>query len=447
MKILLYGINYAPELTGIGKYSSEMAESLRALGHDVRVVCAPPYYPEWRVAKSYSAWRYTGEWLSGIRVWRAPLWIPARPRGAVRLLHLVSFAVASAPIMLMQALWRPDVVLTIAPSLLNAPVAWLLARLTFCKALLHVQDFEVDAAFQLGLLKGKRLKRAALSIERFMMRRFDLVSTISGRMVEHASSKGLDRAKVFCFPNWVDTKAVSPIDRPSEFRALWNISQSATVVLYSGNMGAKQGIEVLAEAASALSGRQDIVFVFCGDGPSRAPLEMRCAGLPNVKFVPLQPVDRLNELLNLADIHVLPQRADAADLVMPSKLTGMLASGRATIAMANEGTELFEVVSPRGVVVPPEDMEPLVQAIKTLADDPRRRAHLGATAREYAEAKLSRQMVLGEFEENLRRLCEGDKSCETNEPQDLSTIVSPSKGHDSQRFNADKQKTDCHNTA
>lgn len=404
MKILIYGINYAPELTGIGKYSAEMAESLVAMGHDVRVVCAPPYYPEWRVARGFSSWRYNRRMQAGVDVWRGPLWVPSTPSGAKRMVHLASFAVSSLPLVLCQVFWRPDAVIAVAPSLMNAPAAWLTARLARASAWLHVQDFEVDAAFGLGMLDGARLKRIALSFERFLMRRFDVVSTISRKMIERAASKGIAPQKLFPFPNWVDIDHIFPLETPSEMRSELDIPMSATVVLYSGNMGAKQGIEVLADAAAALADRQDVVFVFCGSGPTKKALMMQCEGLANCRFLPLQPVERLNTLLNLADIHVLPQRADAADLVMPSKLTGMLASGRAIVAMARAGTELHDVVAPRGVVVPPEQVEPLIDALIALAADPARRLRLGAAARTYATSTLSRFAVVSNFEAQLRDL-------------------------------------------
>jgi colanic acid biosynthesis glycosyl transferase WcaI len=135
-----------------------------------------------------------------------------------------------------------------------------------------------------------------------------------------------------------------------------------------------------------------------------------CGDMPNCRFIDLQPLDQLNELLNLADIHVLPQRADAADLVMPSKLTGMLASGRAVIAMANPGTELFDAVSTRGVVVPPGETSPLVAAIETLASNEVERVRLGRAGREFAQAVLSRDAVLAEFESKLRALCTEEQS-------------------------------------
>lgn len=402
MKILVYGINYAPELTGIGKYTAEMAEALVKSGHEVRVVCAPPYYPEWKIGKDFYGFRYSSEFRNGVHIFRAPLWVPAQPKGVRRILHLASFAISSLPVMLRHVIWRPCVVMCIAPSLLNAPTGWLVARLTGAHAWLHIQDYEVDAAFNLGMLKGAFLRRTALFVERHLLRNFDTISTISKKMVEHALRKGVDYCKVVRFSNWADTNLIYPLGRQSIMREELKIPNSSTVVLYSGNMGAKQGLEVLAEAALGFVGREDVIFVFCGDGPAREALFRMCGNLHNCRFLDLQPVEQLNELLNLADIHVLPQRSDAADLVMPSKLTGMLASGRAVIAMANSGTELYDAVSARGLVVPPGEPEPLISAIVRLAANAGERAQLGRAGRDFAREVLSRDAVLEDFETQLR---------------------------------------------
>ncbi|RYF35160.1 MAG: colanic acid biosynthesis glycosyltransferase WcaI [Comamonadaceae bacterium] len=402
MKVLIYGINFAPELTGIGKYSAEMAEWLHAEGHDVRVVTAPPYYPQWSVQAGYHAGRYQRESWHGIPVFRCPLWVPERPSGAKRMLHLVSFALSSLPALVAHWRWKPDVVWLTEPPLFCAPAALLFSRLRKAKSWLHIQDYEVDAAFALGLLQSGRMQRMVLACERWLLRRFDRVSTISQRMLERAQSKGVDSVRLLSLPNWVDISAIQPLQQPSPYRAELGIPDDAIVALYSGNMGGKQGLEILADAAVRLKDLPHIHFVLCGNGPARDDLMKRCAGLPRVRFIDLQPLERLGDLLGLADIHLLPQRADAADLVMPSKLTGMLSSGRPVIATAHADTELGKVVMACGSVVEPENAVALAHCIEWLASEPEVRRDMGLRARAYAEQKISRGAVLRQLEVDLQ---------------------------------------------
>lgn len=403
MKVLVYGINYSPELTGIGKYSGDMAEWLAAAGHDVRVVTAPPYYPDWAVWPGYSASRYTRERLKGVSVFRTPVWVPRKANGLRRLLHLASFALASAPALLAQWRWKPDVIWVTEPPLFCAPAALAFARLRSAKAWLHIQDYEVDAAFELGLLKGDRLRGFVASIERWLMRHFDRVSTISQRMVERASAKGVEAGRLISLPNWADISAIRPLQSPSPYRKELGLAPNAIVALYSGNMGAKQGLELLAEVAHLLHHeRSSIQFVFCGNGAGRADLMDRCTRLTNVRFLDLQPVGRLGDLLGLADIHLLPQRADAADLVMPSKLTGMLSSGVPVVAGARPDTELGKVAAHCGRTVAPEDSQAFADAIAALAENAGLREELGMRARAFAEQRFARDAVLSQFESDLQ---------------------------------------------
>jgi colanic acid biosynthesis glycosyl transferase WcaI len=402
MKLLLYGINFAPEMTGIGKYTGEMAQWLAAQGHEVRVVTAPPYYPAWAVWQGYSATRFTREQWHGVDVLRAPLWVPRKPTGLRRLLHLGSFALTSLPSLFGQWRWRPDVVWVVVPAFACTPGALALARLAGAKAWLHIQDYEVDAAFELGLLKGKRLRACVTWAESWLLRRFDRVSTISQRMLDRARDKGVDSARLAHLPNWVDVSAVRPLSRASSYRKELGIAQDAVVALYSGNMGAKQGLEVLAELAFLLRDHASIQFVYCGEGVGREALVQGCAGLANVRFLDLQPAERLPELLGLADIHLLPQRADAADLVMPSKLTGMLSSGRPVIAGARPDTELGQVVAHCGKLAVPDDAASFAAAVESLAAQPDLRQALGLRARAWAEEKLARDAVLRQFEQALQ---------------------------------------------
>lgn len=424
MKLIICTLNFSPELTGIGKYSGEMAEWFAAAGHQVVVVTAPPYYPDWKISNGYSASSYRRE-ISRIKsvssmsqndyegeklvVYRCPLWVPDRPSGLKRLLHLASFAISCFPVMLRQVFWRPDVVWVVAPAFFCAPGAWLTAKLAGVPACLHVQDYEVDAAFNLGLLKGVWLKKLVLWVERWLFARFDIVSTISYRMLDRARDKGVAVDRALLFPNWVDISAIHPGRAGGRYREELGIAPDKLVALYSGNMGHKQGLEILATAARLQKGNDHLFFVLCGNGAGRAELEVQCAGLTNVLFMDLQPQERLGDLLTMADIHLLPQREDAADLVMPSKLTGMLASGRPVVATACSGTEVARVVDGCGLVVPPGDGQAFSDAIGVLAGDPAQRTRFGLTARNYAEEKLDKEAVLRRFENDLKRLVEKSK--------------------------------------
>ncbi|MGB2833647.1 MAG: glycosyltransferase WbuB, partial [Methylotenera sp.] len=402
--------NFAPEPTGIGKYSGEMAAWLVAQGHEVRVVAAPPYYPAWQLGEGYAWPPYRRERWQGVDVWRAPLWVPRKPGGLMRVLHLLTFAIASLPVMLWQVFWRPDVVMTVAPALVCAPTGWLVARLCGGKAWLHIQDFEVDIAFQIGLLKGQLLQRLVLGAERWLLRRFDSVSSISGRMLDKLQQKGVVEERVRFFPNWVDIAHVYPLLEPSDYHKELGIEPNTKAVLFSGTLGGKQGLMAIPDAARKLAHRNDVIFVVCGDGVMKPQLEAACAGLANIRFLPLQPFERLGQLLGLADIHLLPQSPEAADLVLPSKLSGMLASGRPIIATCWEGTEIAAVVSRCGIVVPPEDGTALAAAIELLVDDDQARLQMGKQARLYAEENLVQDAVLGRLVEQFTNTASFSKS-------------------------------------
>jgi colanic acid biosynthesis glycosyl transferase WcaI len=414
LRILLYGLNYAPELTGIGKYTGDMAAWLAARGHSVRVVTAPPYYPAWRVRDDYRGTLYrTENWNTpGVpTVFRTPIYVPEQPSGLKRLIHLFSFMVGSVPVMLRQVFWNPDVVWTVEPTFFGAPLALLVALASGASSWLHVQDFEVDAAFELGLLPAQGMVHdVALRLERYFTDSFMRVSSISAKMVERSISKGVPEDQSTLFPNWVDVDAIypQPVGEANSFRRELQL-EDKIVLLYSGNMGNKQGLELLAPLAEDFQDDESVHFLFCGDGAFRPELETLVAHRPNVTMLPLQPFERLNDLLNAADIHLLPQRAGAADLVMPSKLTGMLSSGRPIIATADEGTQVAHVVGgdaslgmePCGLVVPAEDMIALHDAVRSLIGSPELRATLGQAARRYAVEHLGRDQVLMRFEQDL----------------------------------------------
>jgi colanic acid biosynthesis glycosyl transferase WcaI len=415
MRLLIVGLNFAPELTGIGKYTGEMAAWFAARGHDVSVITTRPYYPGWQRTPGFAAWTWRSELWQGCRVTRCPLYVPRRPNGLQRILHLASFGLSSIPAAALRVMrGKADIVAVMAPTLFSVPTALAAARLLSAKAWLHVLDLEVDAAFELGFIRSRALIGVARKIERMLLRRFDLVSTISSRMSEAIARKGVADDRLMLFPNWVDTNQFRPLDNPLPLRQELGIPDARCVALYSGSMGKKQGLEHVISAARRLAAQpHSPLFLLAGAGPVRTELEQSARDLPNVRFLPLQPAERFNEFLNVADIHLLPQRRDASDLVMPSKLLAMLATGRPVIATAPTRSEIARTLAAAGVVTPPEDPEALARAIKELAADPSGRRAIGQAAARLARATMDSEAILARAEARLLQL--GDQGARKEE--------------------------------
>lgn len=407
MKILVLGLNYAPERVGIAVYTTGMAEALTERGHEVEVISGQPYYPEWKVMPGFSRFWFGRSRENGVAVLRCPHYVPARPSAARRILHYISFAASSfAPALWTAATRRPDLVIVVAPALAAAPTARLAAWLAGAKAWLHIQDFEIDAAVGTGLVSGSgRLVRLALAVERAILRSFDRVSTISPQMCRTLAKKGVAADRVVEFRNWADLRQVEPLSRASLFRQQWGIT-TPHVALYSGNIANKQGIEIIVEAAQRLRRRTDLTFVICGDGANRAKLEALAEGLGNVQFRELQPREQLGELMGLASVHLLPQLAGAAEAVLPSKLTNMLASGRPVVATAAPDSALAAEVEGCGLATTPGDAEDFASAIERLLDDRLLYDQCSEAARQRALERWSPDSILSAFDNQLRHLAE-----------------------------------------
>lgn len=295
-------------------------------------------------------------------------------------------------------------VFAVAPALICAPDAWLAARLCGARTWLHVQDFEIGAAGELGLLPSWAV-RAAAAAERRIMGLFDRVSSISGAMARRLAEKGVSPERVRLFPNWVDTERFRPHrEAGADYRRRWNIPSDVFLVLYAGNMGRKQGLDSLLGAAARLKDRNKILFALAGDGSERKALESRAAGMENVRFFPLMPEEEMPSLLNAADLHLVLQRRGAADLVMPSKLAAILAVGGRALVTADAATELGILAGENpGIyeMVSPEDEEALSRAVERAAGWPSTPC---LPARAYAVEHLSRTGILGALEKDLSSL-------------------------------------------
>jgi colanic acid biosynthesis glycosyl transferase WcaI len=211
MRILIHGLNYAPELIGIGRYTGELGAWLASRGHAVTVLAAPPYYPQWRVAAGYRPQRWRRERLDGVEVLRAPLYAPSRVTGRGRLLHELSFG-ASCLYWWLAELWRRrwDAVVAVCPPLQSGLIPSLLASRQAIALVIHIQDLQLDAARQLGLLRQPALLAGLERLESFLWGRAQAVTTISRAMADRIQAKGVWPGRLHVLPNWTISGPASP---------------------------------------------------------------------------------------------------------------------------------------------------------------------------------------------------------------------------------------------
>jgi colanic acid biosynthesis glycosyl transferase WcaI len=275
------------------------------------------------------------------------------------------------------------------------------ARVRRAPLVFNVQDVFPDVAVELGVLTDARVIGVASRLEHVTYARADAVTVLSDDLRDNVAAKlpSGQRDKVRVIPNFVDTDIIRPRERDNAYRAELGIT-GKTVVMYAGNVGLSQSLDLVIDAAEALAGRDDVAFVINGGGAARADLEKRAAGMANVHFADLQPKERLPEVLAAGDIHVVPLKRGLARSSVPSKTYSILAAGRPLVASVDEGTEVARVVerSEAGLAVPPDDSDAFTAAIRTLVEHPDDAARRGAAGRRFVERWASPSAVAEAYE-------------------------------------------------
>ncbi|WP_299797814.1 WcaI family glycosyltransferase [uncultured Maribacter sp.] len=409
-RILFVGYNFSPELTGIGKYSGEMMHWLAEKGHECTVLTSYPYYPYWKIQQPYRKNRFwykkeVTNFKSGgkLRVIRCPMYVPTKPSGVKRMLLDCTFSLSaflvSIPLLFCKKYSR---VITVAPSFQIGLLGVFYKKIKGAMHIHHIQDMQIEAAQDLGMIKSPKLLKALYAVEQYIFKNTDIISSISDGMIERIERKALK--PISFFPNWTETKNFFPIEDNATLKKQFGFKPTDYIVLYSGGIGEKQGLDAILTSAKDLNSHKHLQFIICGTGPYKEVLKEKAQkmNLSNVHFMPLQPKECFNKFLNVADLHLVIQKEKASDLVMPSKLTTILAVGGLSLITANPNSTLHKVVSKHGmgILVAPENQEALNTGILIglgeLDNQDIKRA-----ARKYAEKYLAIDTVMQNFNKKL----------------------------------------------
>ena len=405
MRILLWGINYAPEVTGIAVYNQMLAEWLAARGHETEVVTSFAYYPSWRKRPEDARKLLASESLNGVRIHRCWHYVPRRIRSSKRILHEASFVCLT--FLRALALRRPDVVFVPSPPLPLGVAASVYSFLRRVPWVFHVQDLQPDAAVALKMLPDGTFARLLYAIEAFAYRRATLVSGISEGMLRAFNDKGVPAAKQLYFPNPAPLLDPAELPKPGRFRAAQGIPADTRIALYSGNLGVKHGLDILINAAELLRHDERYLFVICGDGAKKADLVTAAErlGLPNIRFLPLQPQEIFSQMLVDADVCLVTQQPGSGAAFFPSKLLNILGHLRPVVTVADDDSALKIAVDEGkfGLNVIPGDAKALAEAIQRVCSDATDWAEMCANGRCFV-AQFDRETVLQRIEAELQAI-------------------------------------------
>ena len=405
--------HFEPDTAPTGVVMSRIVHELAALGHEVHVVTALPWYREHRIEPGWE-----GRWIrTETTSWGSITRVHPFPGGDKR--NLVRRALGFAGFGVLSGLaslrgGRVDAVIAMSPPLTIGLTGWVTHLVRRGPLVFNIQDVFPDAAIDTGAITDRRIIAVARWLERVSYHRSAAVTVLSDDLRDNVAAKiapsrrRRGRPEVVVIPNFVDTAFITPLDRMTPLRAELGIGDGP-VVLYAGNIGFSQSLEMVIDTAR---GFPDATFLINGDGSARATMEARAAGLPNVVFSGYQPHGRVPEVLATGDIHLVPLRAGLGRVSVPSKTYSILAAGRPVLAAIDPATEVPRMIaaSGGGVSVPPDDPEAFREALAGLLADLPAAEAMGRRGRAWVEGEASPAAVAEAYAALVRRVASGRRA-------------------------------------
>jgi colanic acid biosynthesis glycosyl transferase WcaI len=410
VKLLVAVPHFVPDVAPTGEVAARLVRELAERDHEIEVVTSLPWYRNHAVESGYEGRLMRHEDTPWGRITRVhPFPAEDKTNLSRRAASYLGFSALVAAVGARAT--AADGVLAMSPPLTLGPAGWVIGKRKRAPFVFNVQDVYPDVAIDLGYFNSERLIRATRRLERWCYAHADAVTVLSDDLRANVARKTEHPERVRVIPNFVDTEAIFPAEKENAYRRDFGLS-GKTVVMYAGNVGLSQSLDIVLEAAGALAYEEDLVFVINGQGAKRAELQSRARGLDNVIFVDMQPAERLPEVLAAADIHLVPLKKGLAASSVPSKTYSIMAAGRPLVASVDAGSEVERLVerSSAGIAVPPEDAEALTKTLKGLLEAPAELERMGAAARSFVESWASPAAVAKAYEDLFHELRPHEKS-------------------------------------
>lgn len=405
MKILVLCPHFDPDTAPTGTVITRVVEELATYDHEIHVVTSLPWYRNHAIEPGW-----TGRWVRTERTaWGSITRVNPFPGDdkrniARRAAGFLGFSALAGFAALRAGGWfrRLDAVLAMSPPLTLGLTGRLVGLVRRAPLVFNIQDVFPDAAVRTGALTNAGVIAFASWLERLSYRQSAAITVLSDDLRDNVAAKigPTDAAKIHVIPNFVDTERIRPLDRHTEYRAELGLGDEP-VVLYAGNVGFSQSLDLIIDAAMA---RPAISFVINGDGAAHADIENAARSIPNLHIRGYQPVERLSEVLATGDIHVVPLRSGLGNVSVPSKTYSSLAAARPVIAAIDGDSEVPRLLAAAdaGVTTPPDNLAGLLAALDALISDPAECQRMGRNGRAWAVAEASPAAVGRSYDRLLR---------------------------------------------
>ncbi len=384
----------------------ELARGLAERGHEVVVITGFPNYPAGKLYPGTRLRLWKWETLDGIRILRLPLY-PDHSRSAVRrTLNFGSFAVTASLLgnMLGGAF---DAMFAEHPPLTIGLAAWIMGRCHRAPFLYAVNDLWPESVEATGMVRSQRLLHIMGRLERFVYRRAAAIAVISPGFKQNLVAKGVPPEKIAVIPHWADESLYRPVPADPELARDLGMTGHFNVV-FAGQLGLAQGLDVVLDAADELSDLPDLQFVLVGDGTDANRLRQAAGqrGLRNVRFLGRQPAERMSGIFAVSDALLVHLRDEPLfRITIPSKTMAYMACGRPVLmAVEGDGEDLIQEAG-AGVTCRPGDAKDLAEAVRRLRGMPRTALEdMGRAGRAAFLASYSRSVLLDRYEAILSEL-------------------------------------------